>query len=117
MKKVNVVKKNDDFAKAIKKGRYYKHPYFVIYIYKNNFDKYRFGISVSKKLGNAVCRNKIKRQMRNIIDKYKNYYSNGLDYIIIIKDGYKKASFEQVENNYKLLIDKINSINIKKEQI
>lgn len=116
MKRINTVKKNDDFSKAIKKGRYYKHPYFVIYVYNNNLNRYRFGISVSKKLGNAVVRNKIKRQMRNIIDKYKNYYSNEVDYIIIIKKDYNINCFKEVESNFYTLIEKINMRRRKNEK-
>lgn len=108
MKKINTVKKNEDFKKVIKKGRYYKNPCFVIYTYNNSLNHYRFGISVSKKIGNAVVRNKIKRQMRNIIDKYKNYYSNELDYIIIIRKDYNAKSFNEIENTFHNIIKSIN---------
>lgn len=116
MKKFNIVKKNEDFKKVIKNGRYYKNPCFVIYIYNNNLNHYRFGISVSKKLGNAVVRNKIKRQMRNIIDKYKNYYSNQLDYIIIVKKDYNMRSFNEVENNFLTILESIKKRRSKNEK-
>ena len=50
-----------------------------------------------------------------IIDKYKKYYQNGFDYIIIIRNSYIDLNFEQKERDYKYLIDMIN--NYYKEKI
>ena len=74
MNKYHTVKKNSDFYDSIHNGLYSKNNLFTIYLNKNGLDRYRFGISVSKKLGNAVHRNLYKRQARAIIDKYKKYY-------------------------------------------
>ena len=68
MKKINIVKKNLEFNEIIKKGKKYYSDLFFVYILKNSFPYNRFGISVSKKVGNAVIRNKYKRRIKNIID-------------------------------------------------
>ncbi len=116
MKKINTVKKNDDFSKIIKTGKYYKTKYFVIYIKDNNLERYRFGISIGKKAGKAVTRNKIKRQLRTIIDKYKNDYPNGKDYIIIVKNCFIEASFSEIELLYRKGINYLNrGVNNEKE--
>ena len=60
----------------------------------------RFGISVSKKLGNAVFRNKYKRIIRSIIDNYNKYYNNGEDYIIILRR-------EAIDKKYEILYDEL----------
>ena len=108
MKKRNIVKNSNDFTNIIKKANFYKGKGFVIYIKDNNLDKYRFGISVSKKVGNAVIRNKIKRQIRMIIDQYKKNYQKNLDYIIIVKNGFLDYSFQDIKNSYEKLIKEIN---------
>ena len=108
MKKINTVKKNEEFTNIIKKGIYYRTKYFSLYKYKNNLNIYRFGISVGKKNGNAVTRNKIKRQLRNIIDKYKNYYSNDEDYIIIVKKDYDVNFFSDIEKSFNESLQKLN---------
>lgn len=108
MDKKHTVKKNFEFANIIHNGRFFKNSCYVIYYKDNEFNTYRFGISVSKKLGNAVFRNKYKRQIRFIIDKYKKNYQNDIDYIIIIKDGFTNANFSTKEDNYVSLIEKIN---------
>ena len=88
MDRIHTVKKSREFSSIIHSGKFVKNNTYVIYYKDNNLDNYRFGISVSKKLGNAVHRNKYKRQLRFILDKYKKNYQNGTDYIIIIRKWY-----------------------------
>ena len=109
MDKLHTVKKSRDFSNIIHTGIYYKNSSYVIYYKDNGLDYYRFGISVSKKLGNSVHRNKYKRQLRFIIDKYKKLYQNSTDYIIIIKNGFVDVDFKSKENNFVQLINKINN--------
>lgn len=109
MDKLHTVKKSKEFSKIIHSGVFFKNRSYVIYYKDNGLDNYRFGISVSKKLGNAVARNKSKRQLRYIIDKYKKNYQNGTDYIIIIKNGFIDLDFESKEKDFVYLINKINN--------
>ena len=94
---------------AIHNGIYYKDNIYSIYIRENKLDRYRFGISVSKKLGNAVNRNYFKRQTRFIIDKYKKNYQNGYDYIIILKKDFPLIDFEEKNSSFESLITKLNN--------
>lgn len=107
MKKENIVKENRDFSRIINEGKKCWNEVFSIYYEKNNCEKYKFGISVSKKIGNAVVRNKIKRQVRNIIDKNKKMYKNNENYIIIIRRNYVNLKFSEIEKKYIELIKKI----------
>ena len=109
MDKLHTVKKSREFSNIIHSGKFFKNRSYVIYNKDNGLDHYRFGISVSKKLGNAVVRNKSKRQLRFIIDKYKKNYQNGVDYIIIIKNGFIDLDFESKEKDFVYLINKINN--------
>lgn len=108
MNKEHTVKDNREFNEIIKKSKYVKNDSYVIYYRENNCDLYRFGISASKRLGNAVKRNKYKRQMRYIINKYKNYYQNDYDYIIIMRNGFIEIDFVEKEKNFIHLINLIN---------
>ena len=109
MKKVEVVKSNRQFDNIIKKGKSKKNNEYVIYYIDNEIEFDRFGISVSKKIGNAVVRNYYKRVIRNICDKNKNLYSNKKDYIIIMRKGLILLSFEQATQSMKDLLYKINN--------
>lgn len=108
MKKKYIVKEHVDFTNIINKGRYYKGNSFIIYTLKNDLDNYRFGISVGKKVGNAVVRNKVKRQMRMIIDNYKKNYQNGLDYIIIIRSNFPSLEYLKIKESFENIINVIN---------
>lgn len=99
MKKRDIVTKNQDFSKIIQNRKYMKNNLFTIYYKENDLEKVRFGISVSKKIGNAVVRNKIKRQMKNIIDKNKNLFKKETDYIIIIRRGILDCNFHEIEDS------------------
>lgn len=94
MRKLYIVKTTRQFDDIIKTGKCYKNKYFVIYNKDNNLKYDRFGISVTKKLGNAVFRNKYKRIIRSIIDNYKKLYINNKDYIIILRKDAIDCDYE-----------------------
>ena len=71
MKKLYVVKHQQDFDRIIKLNNKKVSSYFIVYSEDNDKKYDCYGISVSKKIGNAVYRNKMKRRIRNIIDDYK----------------------------------------------
>ena len=107
MKKKEIVKKSWEFDKIIKNGKMVKNNCFVIYYLDNNENKKNFGISVSKKIGNAVTRNYYKRVIRKICDINKNIYSNGKDYIIIMRVKGLELSFKELNEGILELIRKI----------
>ncbi len=100
MRKLYIVKTTKEFENIMKKGVCNKNKFFVIYSLKNNLKYDRYGISVSKKLGNAVFRNKYKRKIRSIIDNYKKHYINNEDYIIILRRGAVESTYQELENEF-----------------
>ncbi|MCR5224427.1 MAG: ribonuclease P protein component [Bacilli bacterium] len=99
MKKYEIVKEHEDFNNIINTGRYKKGKFFVIYNKDNNLDHNRYGIAVSKKNGNAVIRNKLKRQARMILMTNKNMFKNNFDYIIIIKRNAVSVDYKELEED------------------
>lgn len=106
MKKVNIVKESKDFDRAFKARHQTKSKYAFLYTYKTK-DNYRFGICVSKKLGNAVTRNKIKRRVKDIIDKSQLHFQNK-DYIIIMKKSAAVAEYLELKEDIISLLKKSN---------
>ena len=104
MKKRDVVKSNELFNEIIQKGKRISNKYFVICMMKKDIKMNNYGIAVGTKVGNAVTRNKIKRQMRNIIDNNIELFPNYHNYIIICKKDVLDISFKEMENELVTLL-------------
>jgi len=104
MNKEHILKSNIDFQRIIKNNKPFKKKEYILYIEKNNENNYRFGFSVGKKIGHAVTRNKIKRQLRNIVRKKD--YQNGFNCIIIVGNNILMKNYKQMEEDlYKILFE------------
>lgn len=97
MKRIETVKNNQLFNEIIKTGEFKKNQYYVIYNKENESEKNFFGIAISKKVGNAVTRNKLKRQTRAIIDNNRNLFKNSRNYIIMIRKSCKDVKYNILE--------------------
>lgn len=97
MKKKEIVKNNILFNDIIKTGVKVQNKFFIICKKSNNQPFPRFGIAISKKLGNAVIRNKQKRKVRMILTKNKKIFSKYEDYIIIIRKEVLNTNFQKLE--------------------
>ena len=111
MKKLNIVKNSYDFNRIINKNKPYKYRDYIIYIERTEDSTYKFGFSVGKKIGNAVTRNRIKRQLKSIVDKKD--YQNGFNCIIIVGKGILDKNFDDMSDN---LYKAFSSLNIYKEK-
>ena len=108
MKKEFRVKRNEDFSKIIARKKSFANSCFIIYKDENQMGHGRVGISVSKKLGNAVTRNKIKRQLRMMIQECF-HFDEEVDYIVIVRKRFldntyienKKEVRKNLANNFK----------------
>ena len=107
MKKINIIKKNYDINSIINQKDMVKNKYVYIYKDSNNLNNHRFAICVSKKIGNAVIRNKIKRQIKDIIDKSNLVFNSHNDYVIIVRNEIKNLKYEEMKENLLNLISKI----------
>ena len=96
MKKLNIIKKESEINDIIQTGHKIYNKYYYIYNKENSNNKYyRFCICVSKKLGNAVVRNKNKRQVKDIIDKSNLSFKSNQDYVIILRKDITSLDYEQ----------------------
>src|SRR5699024_12674888 len=93
MKKRYRIKKEKDFKLIFKRGKSYANRQFVVYL-KNNDEipHLRLGISVSKRLGNAVKRNQIKRRIRAFYQLLKTEVKPR-DYVVISRNTVTDTSY------------------------
>lgn len=108
MKKYEIIKSNVEFNNILNQNNKISNSELIIFSAASENAKPRFGISAPKKLGNAVVRNKCKRQLRQLLDETKIMFKNNRNYIIIIKKGFLTSNFENKLANLKKLIGGIN---------
>ncbi len=106
MKKKDVVKSKIVFNDIIQKGTRISNKYYVVCFEKSNDNTSKYGIAVGKKVGNAVIRNKVKRQIRNIITNNIKTIQDGFNYIIISKKEILKLSYGEMEKYLMVLLNK-----------
>ncbi|MGT2847253.1 ribonuclease P protein component [Streptococcus massiliensis] len=99
MKKNYRVKKEKDFSAVFKNGENTANRKFVIYKLEKEQPHYRLGLSVSKKLGNAVKRNQIKRWIRHIVMAESDKLDPKVDFVVIARKGVENLTFAEFEKN------------------
>ena len=106
MKKKDIIKNKNEYTEIINKCLYKKNNYYVIY-YRRNNNNNRYGISIPKKTGKAVLRNKLKRRIKNIIDINKFILPKNYDYVIISRKRLIELNYQEMELHLISLIKKI----------
>lgn len=104
MKNQYSLKSNIEFGKILSKGKNFANKYLIInYIDAKDF---KLGISVPKKLGNAVFRNYHKRVVKDIIPKLDVYNINK-HIVIIVRQSFTKLPISEKYNVLKNMFNKI----------
>ena len=101
----NRIKKYSEFQKVIEAANCKKTSFFVSYRLINELGYSRFGISVPKKIGNAVVRNRIKRQVRAAIGMSTNF-EESVDLVIIVRRNYQIDKFNIIKSEIQQILEK-----------
>lgn len=83
MQDLEKLKKRSEFQRAYHKGKKYWNQYFVIYVLNTDFNLLRFGITVSKKVGKSVQRNRVKRLIRESFRQLRPKIKKGYDLVVV----------------------------------
>lgn len=109
--KIQKLRKNAEFKVVYRRGKSFSNHILVLYVYKNykNKDISRLGISVSKKVGSSVVRNRVKRLIRESyrLNEYK--IKKGYDLIFIARSSIEGCSYIEVE---KALLDLLGKLKL-----
>lgn len=99
MRKSYRVKSEQDFSMVFNHGKSKANRQFVIYHLPKEQAHFRIGISVGKKIGNAVHRNAVKRKVRQAIYELKPYIKSDVDFIVIARKPADKMSTAEVKSS------------------
>lgn len=100
------IKKNEDFTRVYRRGKSFGCKNLVIYYMPNHTDTYRVGLSVSKKVGNAVVRNRVKRYLKESLILLKPS-GKGHDIVFIARPVAKDNNFHDIHRSVQYLFKKV----------
>lgn len=97
--------RNNDFARAYKRGKNYVHPQIVLYINKNRAGCTRVGITCSKKVGKAVVRNRARRVIRHALYRVLPADAGAIDLVLVARGQTPHLKSQQLAKTlYKLFL-------------
>lgn len=100
MRKSYRVKKEAEFQRVFTQGKSCANRQFVVYmIEKPEQVHFRVGISVGKKIGNAVARNWVKRRIRQSLTELKPQLKQDCDFIVIARPGVAWMEMSEVKDH------------------
>ncbi|MEF9970788.1 MAG: ribonuclease P protein component [Oscillospiraceae bacterium] len=94
------MKKNHEFRRLYSKGKSVATPVLVVYFRRVNRPFNQLGITVSTKVGNAVCRNRIRRRLREIYRLNEQRLQVGLDIVVVARVKSKFVGYAQLEKAF-----------------
>lgn len=106
MKYTVSMKYNRDFKRLYNRGQSIAAGYLVLYYRKNFSDKNIMGITVTKKIGKAHVRNKIRRRIRECYRKMEESILCGYNFVVVARTRASSARYEQIERDMCFLLKK-----------
>ncbi|WP_130805446.1 ribonuclease P protein component [Senegalia massiliensis] len=99
MNKIESLKNNREFRRVYDKGKSLSNKYLVIFFIKNGLEYNRVGFSVTKKIGNAVIRNRVKRLIKEAFRLNSEGINQGYDIIFLSRIRCNQATYVDVEKS------------------
>ena len=101
------LKLNHEFRRLYKKGKSTASQHVVIYSGKNNSSNNRLGITVSKKIGSAVHRNRVRRRLKEIYRLNESKLNTGYDIVIVARVSSRFIKYNELETSVLSLFKKL----------
>jgi ribonuclease P protein component len=91
------LRQSGDFARVRQQGRTYSHPWLAVAVAANGATMTRVGFVVSKRVGKAHARNRVKRILRAIVRQYVLALAPGFDVVVVSRPAITGQSFIAVD--------------------
>jgi ribonuclease P protein component len=91
------IKQSSDFRRIYARGKSAVSPCVVVYCRKNRLGVNRTGFTVSKKMGKAVVRNRVRRRLREIMRLNGARLEQGYDLILVARGRAIEAEYRRLE--------------------
>lgn len=100
------VSTSNEYKHLYNSGKKISGKYIIVYILGNSLGYCRFGIVTSKKTGKAVIRNRVKRQLRSIIERNIDNLQGSYDIAVIGRYNISEAEFQLLFDDFKQVMRK-----------
>ena len=101
------LRKRAEYLAASKKpSKRVETRHFLILLKENKAEGARIGITVTKKIGKAVTRNRIKRYVREFFRNNKSIFPKGYDVVVIARYGAERIGQNDVDVQLKTLVER-----------
>ncbi|HOK39939.1 MAG TPA: ribonuclease P protein component [bacterium] len=104
-KKYEHLKRQKDFEKVFRNGSKKISDKFIIYYIKNNLPYSRIGISIKRKIGKAVKRNRIRRLIREYFRLNKHRFIDRFDFLFVVRENFDLFNYVEVSNELEILLN------------
>ena len=96
----NSIKKNNGFVNVYRHGKSYANKYLVMHVLQNDLNENRYGITVSKKVGNSVVRHRVTRLIRESIRLNEEQFDRGYDIVIVARNTAKDRDYFDIRSAF-----------------
>ena len=107
LKKTYRLTRRNDFRRVYARGKSAANYSMVLYVAPSRNQTMRIGFSVSKKIGKAVVRNRVKRLMRESAFHLLDSFDEKKDYVFIARNGIKEKNLIEIEKQMSSLLKRI----------
>ena len=88
--------RRSEFLYLGRRGKRYVTRFFIVHLYPNKKNRPRLGITVSKKIGNAVVRNQLKRRIREFFRLHQHGLPKSTDILIVARKASKELTYSMM---------------------
>lgn len=100
------INRGKDYNNIYQNGKKIPGRYIIVFVKENKLGRNRFGIVTSKKVGNAVVRNRAKRQLRAIINNGWDMFNDGHDMVVVARRNIAGVNFDLLVKDFYLVMRK-----------
>lgn len=96
-----------EFERVYRQGTAYRGRLFSVHAFPNEHGNPRLGLSVSRKVGNAVTRNAVRRRLREVFHSCISEIAGDLDLVVSARPAAAKATFEELREEFGKSLGKV----------
>jgi ribonuclease P protein component len=102
-----------EFRRVYERGRRYTTSYFNAFIMRTDLPEPRFGLTVTRKVGNAVIRNRCKRRLRQIVSGFFRDLRSAptpvpsFDLVLNVRSSLPGADFNEIDQAFRTMMERV----------